>query len=168
MKWEGSSEADCNGTLIQFLHSSTRGRCFPASCGYGHYGEFMDWGFIPEKNTEINKFKLLTREEIVTEGSCGTWGTKAFMKSLQHYTMQCHLIVLWCSILCESLNTLNRCRGFHWPTGLRHRRWCYRNRTLGFSDGTDVHLNVSNFAVVWSGRVHMPWCLWGKKYILGL
>lgn len=30
-------------------------------------------------------------------------------------------------------------------------------------DGTSVHFNISNFAVVWSGRVHMPWCLTRKK-----
>lgn len=33
------------------------------------------------------------------------WGNKTFMKSLQHYIMQCQLTVLWHSVLCESCNT---------------------------------------------------------------
>lgn len=35
---------------------------------------------------------------------------------------------------------------------------------VGFWDGTGVHFNISNFAVVWSGCVHMTWCLvWRRK-----
>lgn len=50
------------------------------------------------------------------------------------------------SIFCESQQ----------PPGLSHEHWYLSNGT--FFGGTDVHLNISDFAVVWSGCAHIPWC----------
>lgn len=123
--------------------------------------------FIPAKKRNkknyINKRKRLTHEGNVTDGRCSvvfmqqqqqqrTWGKK----SLQHYTMQCHLTVLWYSIFsCKSPVTFNQVLGFFtgplvWDTD-RHRH--HRDRSelsflfcflfSFFSAGTDVHLDVS-------------------------
>lgn len=108
------------------IQSTTRGSCFPASRGYGQWRVY-GLRFLFQQN-HLNKRDR--RKLVVLMQQQRTWGNKAFMKSLRHYIMRCHLIVLWYSILCKSLNTLNRCGEFQRPTGLRHRQWYYWNRTL--------------------------------------
>lgn len=48
----------------------------------------------------------------------------------------------------------------NWTLCGRFRFVCW---LVGFWDGTGVHFNISNFAVVWSGCVHMTWCLCGEE-----
>ncbi len=169
MKREGSSEANCIGTIVQLFSQPPEGAAslLPAAMDKG---EIMDWGFIPAKLLKwINSSNWLVKTQWQVEAAfCSvvlvqqqrTWEKKAFMKSLQHYTMSPNSIVI--------LNLVWVSQHFKQVLGVSlahrlHRHWYYWNRTLAFYDGTDVHLNVSNFAVVWSGCVHMPWCLWGKN-----
>lgn len=162
---------------LSVFQSTTRGSCIPASRGYGHWS-VCGWRFCSSKDErEINISNwAMTMQWPADAASCPavltqlwrTWGNKAFMKPPPS-AVQCNVTPwYWDTRSWESLlHTLNRCWGFHWPTGLTYRCWYHWNTTWGFYDGTDVHLNVSNFAVVWRDCVHMPWCL-RRKIILGL
>lgn len=72
------------GTLVQLLSQPPEGAACPLPAAMDD-GEFMDGEFESNK-TAYGRWELHFMPR--------TWGNKASMKSLQHYTKQCRLTVL--------------------------------------------------------------------------